>query len=253
MHETIVQAFAACYDGFAVDRVVVDPILNSRFIDECRQRGCIEPAAELNRCLFNLRKQSRLSAYKAKNRTSFSDEDQYRFASEIAARFMERKHVLSLDMILCDPGLAVEFDGLAQRIAPGFTSLRYRYAALNLRKIKKLQPELVARVASATKEILSWSMSEFDIDMVSTGQGLYLLFDANQLLYVGESDNLRSRLKKHLDHSDNKGFARWLWETGPDELNIEVQVLEPETPSRVRKALELELIRSREPLFNVKR
>lgn len=156
----IAEAFAACCDGYAVDRVIVDPELNSRFIAECRARGCTDVEVQLNLQLFNLRKQGKLSQLKAAKRTSVEDQDSYRFASEIAARFMERKHGLSLDMILCDSELAAQFDELAQRIAPGFTSLQYRYAALNLRKVKKLQPELVARVASATKEIHSWSMSD---------------------------------------------------------------------------------------------
>jgi site-specific DNA-methyltransferase (adenine-specific) len=249
----IVQAFAACHDGYAVDRVIADPELNNRFISACRDLGCNETATELNRKLINLRKQGRLSELKARRKTSFPDEDAYRFASEIAARFMERQLGISLDLILCDPELARQFDEMAQRISPGFTSLQYRYAALNLRKVKKLQPELVSRVASRPLLVQSWPMNDFDIELVPVNQGLYLLYDSNELLYVGESDNLRSRLKKHLDHSDNKGFARWLWDTGSDALNIEVHVLKADTPARTRKALELELIRSRSPVFNIKR
>ena len=44
-----------------------------------------------------------------------------------------------------------------------------------------------------------------------------------------------------------------MWEFGTERLYIEVQVLERSTLSRVRKALELELIRSRQPILNVKR
>jgi hypothetical protein len=249
----IEQAYAACYDGFSVDRVIVDPELNRQFIDECRQRGRTESVAELNRELINLRKRGMLSEYKATKRTSFRAEDAYRFAAEIAARFMERQHSSSLDSILCDPALASQFDELAQRIAPGYSPLQYRSAALNLRKVRKLRPELVARVASQANEVHSWPMREFNLELVPNGQGLYLLYDANELLYVGESDNLRSRLKKHLDHSDNKGFARWLWDTGSDGLNVEIHVLNSDTSARVRKALELELIRSRNPIFNIKR
>ncbi len=249
----IEQAYAACYDGYSVDRIIVDPELNRRFIDECRQHGSNEPVAELNRKLFNLRKRGLLSQHKATRRTSFRGEDAYRFAAEIAARFMERQHATSLDSILCDPALASQFDEMANRIAPGYSPLQYRFAALNLRKVRKLRPELVARVAAQAIAIHSWPMRDFDLENVPNEQGLYLLYDANELLYVGESDNLRSRLKKHLDHSDNKGFARWLWDTGPDGLNIEVHVLPGDTSARVRKALELELIRSRNAIFNIKR
>ncbi len=63
---------------------------------------------------------------------------------------------------------------------------------------------------------------------------------------------MRVRIKQHLDHSDRKELARWLWENGTEELRLEIQLLEPDTPTRVRKALEAELIRSRDPVFNVK-
>jgi hypothetical protein len=72
------------------------------------------------------------------------------------------------------------------------------------------------------------------------------------LLYVGETSNLRSRIKKHLDHSDNRELARWLWINTAAELRLEIQVLTPKTPTRVRRALEAELIASRGPIYNVK-
>jgi excinuclease UvrABC nuclease subunit len=46
------------------------------------------------------------------------------------------------------------------------------------------------------------------------------------VLYVGEAINLRKRLRKHLDHSDNKGLARWLWENGATDLHLKIHVLE---------------------------
>ncbi|SFJ69527.1 GIY-YIG nuclease family protein [Planctomicrobium piriforme] len=249
----IERAFAGCYDGFSVDRIVFDPDLNPRFIEECRKLGLAEPPEVLNWNLLNLRKRGLLAAYPVAKRTSFRNEDQYRFAAEIAARFLERQQGISLDRLLCNPVLALEFDRLAERIAPGFLPLQYRWAALNLRKSKKLRPELAARVAAEPVQASCWRIQDFRLEQVAATQGLYLLYDSKQLLYVGESDNLRSRLKKHLDHSDNKGFARWLWEFGSEGLNIEVHVLAPQTAAKVRKALELELIRSRKPVFNIQR
>ena len=154
--------------------------------------------------------------------------------------------------MLCDPGLASEFDRRAADIAPGLSSLQYRWAALNLRKAKKFAPEVASRIAPPIA-VYTYRAATLELSDLPTEQGLYLLFANAQLLYVGEAENLRIRIKKHLDHSDNKGFARWLWEFGTDELHIEVQVLAADTERRVRKALELELIRSREPMFNVKR
>ena len=170
----------------------------------------------------------------------------------MAVRFLERRKGVSLDRIIADPQLAEEFDRLAAAIAPGFDSLRYRWAALNLRKTKRLEPELVARVARPV-ELRVFRVGELTADAIPAVAGLYLLYSPKQLLYVGETENLKKRLTKHLDHSDNKALARWLWEFGAEVVQIEVQILADQTESRVRKALELELIRSRQPVFNVKR
>ncbi len=82
---------------------------------------------------------------------------------------------------------------------------------------------------------------------------MYIFYSNRATLYVGESDNLQKRIRKHLDHSDNKELARWLWEYGDASLHLELQVLDKSITQRVRRALEIELIRSRSPVFNVKR
>lgn len=249
----IQQAFEICYHGFSADRVVIDPELNLQFVAECRKIGLEEPVATLNRKLLNLRKRGLLSEYKTVQRTSFPDENDYQFAAEIAARFMERRHETTLDRILCDPDFAAQFDESAAKIMPGYLPLQYRWAALNLRKSRGLKPELASRVAATPQKVIPFAISGLQLEQIPAGQGLYLFYDSKKLLYIGESDNLRLRLKKHLDHSDNKGFARWLWEFGPTGLNVEIHVLDPDTTPRARRALELEMIRSREPEFNIQR
>lgn len=252
MTSLIEFAFDAVRCGYSADRVVADPVINSQFINECRQRGLQDPAATLNRRLLNLRKKRRLSGRPRAKRTHFPDEDEYRFAAEIAVRFLERRDGVTLDGIVCDPETAKEFDRIAERIAPGYNSLQYRWAALNLRKAKKLEPELVARIAPPI-DIINIPVKEVMLDTIPPSPGVYLFICEDKLLYVGETKNLRIRMAKHLDHSDNKGLARWIWEYGTENLHLEMQILESQTKARVRKALELELIRSRNPIFNVKR
>lgn len=94
-------------------------------------------------------------------------------------------------------------------------------------------------------------VEEIEAGEIPNRQGLYIFFDREQALYVGECENLSKRLKKHLGHSDNKGLARWLWQHGMKALHLEIQVLPESTIARVRKALEAELIMSRKPIFNV--
>ena len=251
MKAKIISAFEAVRSGNSVDRVVVDPELNAAFLDECRRQGLVADAATLNRALINLRKAGLLRGLKSRSLSPGSD-DPYRFAAEMAARHMERRDGVTLDDILCDPALARELDKLAASISPGFTPLQYRWSALNLRKTSRLSPELLARIAPP-QQVLSFAVPKLLLESVPSAQGLYLFFTPQTCLYVGEAENLRNRIGKHLDHSDNKGLARWMWDQGTAELFVEFQVLNSATAQKVRRALERELIRGRNPVFNISR
>ncbi len=249
--KTIVrEAFLAVRDGYSPDVVIADPDLNRRFLEACRSRGLADSDYSLNLQLFNLRKAGDLKGLPKSKRMLVRNQDEFRFASEIAVRYLERQHRISLDRILCDPVRAREFDQVAGRIAPGYASFQYRWAALNLRKRRKLRPELLSRVVPA-QAVISRRVSELKIDQVPVQQGVYLFFDESSVLYVGETENLRKRLGKHLEHSDNKGLAQWLWAHGSSGLHVEFHVLAADTATRVRKALEAELVLSRRPVFNV--
>jgi site-specific DNA-methyltransferase (adenine-specific) len=145
---------------------------------------------------------------------------------------------------------AVEFVGLAADLAPGFTPFQYRWAALSLRKRKALRPELLGRVV-APETVVTLRAEEVKPEELPVRSGLYLFIEPGRVLYVGECQSLRKRIGKHLDHSDNKGLAQWLWQHGITDLHVEYHVLPADVSTRVRKAMEAELIRSRRPLFNV--
>jgi len=246
----IKHAFLATPGEFSPDRVVADPELNASFLAFCREQGLTQPDAELNQCLLNLRKAGELAGIRKSVRTSFPDADEYAFASEIAIRFLEREHRVTLDHVICNPDMAREFDEIATRIAPGYSSLQYRWAALSLRKTRHLQPEILGHTIIPTV-VRNLRVVDLDTDTIPLTQGLYFFFDSSQTLYVGETENLRGRIRKHLDHSDNRGLAHWLWAHGPDELNVEYHVLPQGTTTRIRKAMERELIISRQPLLNI--
>jgi predicted GIY-YIG superfamily endonuclease len=251
LKQSVAAAFKECRSGLSSDRVIADPDLNQQFILCCRKLGRDEPEKQLNATLMNLRKQGLLRGLRSK-RTTFTDTDDYRFASEIAVRHLERSRGVTLDQILCDPGLAIEFDETAARLAPHYSSLKYRWAALGLRKTHQLSPEILSRVIRP-ESVTLFDVPSMDVTDVPSNQGLYVFFDSRQCLYVGEATNLQNRIRKHLDHSDNKGLARWIWECGTESLKLETQTLPTNTKTAVRKAFELELIRSRNPVFNVKR
>jgi predicted GIY-YIG superfamily endonuclease len=248
----ICTAFDETCHGFSVDRVVTDPLLNGEFIRTCRGLGVAATPVEINLFLLNLRKRGLIKREKRSIKTSFPDEESYRFASEIAARFIEKRDATTLDRIICDPVLAIEFDALAAEIAPGYSPLQYRWAALNLRKSRALRPELLSHVVRPTG-ISVGAVQHVVVREISTKQGLYIFYGQKETLYVGEAINLQKRIAKHLDHSDNKNLARWFWVNGFRDVYLEVQVLAENTSTKIRKALEAELISTRHPVFNIQR
>lgn len=254
MHDRklILEAFIEIRKGWSADRVIADPILNAIFIQACCARNISVSAEDLNLTLMNARKGGQLSGCSRSKKTSFSDEDDYAFAAEIAIRFLERRDGTNLDRVICSPEKASEFDDLAGRLAPGYTSLQYRWAALNLRKRKALKPEQMSHVVASEKVKID-RVEDLVIKNITVNQGLYVFTDSNSknTLYVGEASNLRKRLGKHLEHSDNKGLAHWIWEHGTDGIWVELHELPISTSKKTRRALEYELIQSRMPEFNV--
>ena len=251
MKDQIVQAFHTASHGFSPDRVIADPDFNRAFLSECDRLGLGSDAAELNRSLLNLRKRGALCGISSR-RTILKDQSELRFAAEIAARFLERKYEITLDQIICDPQYAERFDEIARSIVPGGTPFDYRWAALNLRKQQRLKPEVLARVARPSS-VLQFKVAGLSLGLVPQSPGLYLFYSNQATLYVGEAENLQNRIRKHIDHSDNKELARWFWEFGDALLHLQLQVYEKSITQRVRRALEVELIRSCKPLFNIRR
>jgi site-specific DNA-methyltransferase (adenine-specific) len=249
MRATVRDAFLAVRGECSPDVVIADPYLNQQFLRECQDRGLSDTAPILNQCLLNLRKSSDLQGIKSR-RVTVRDQEDFRFASEIAVRYLERRDQVSLDQIICDPVRAAEFDTFAACIAPGFTPFQYRWAALGLRKTRNLRPELLGKVVRA-EAVVTQPASSMKIAELPTGPGLYLFIGPAHVLYIGECQNLRKRISKHLDHSDRKALAHWFWEHGTADLHVEYLVLPKGTSARVRKAMEAELIRSRKPHFNV--
>ncbi len=252
MSNKIVVAFSSICNGYSPDRVVADPSLNCQFLERCKELGIEGEAAWCNKNLLNARKAGFLKGAKCNKRTTFSNAHDYRYASEIAIRHLERKYDVTLDDIICTPFMAKEFDQIAENICPGFTALEYRWAALNLRKSSNLKPELLSHVIRPTG-VSFGNVEKLDFTTLPMAQGLYIFYGAKQTLYVGEAQSLRRRIEKHLDHSDNRELARWFWENGFIDVHLELQQLPVDTSTKIRRALESELIASRHPVFNIQR
>ena len=251
MESRVIESFLKVRDGRSADAVIADPDLNALFVASCRQRGLQQLAKELNWCLYNLRKTGALQAYSTTKYTRPRQRDDYLFACEIAARSLEDREHTTVDRILCDPELASQFDDLVQQLAPGHSIRDYRFTALTLRKCRKLRPEPIASFVNPTV-IGPLAAERIDFDVIPSAAGVYLLYTGTErYLYIGEAENLKRRIQKHLDHSDRKQLAQWLWRQGYSSLFIELHVLPSGTSTRQRKAYENALIKSRQPLFNI--
>jgi len=250
----IAQAYLEVRGGYSIDRVVADPELDRRFLSRCRELGVAGTDFELNWRLFNGRKNKWLSDLpKTKNYTP-SRKDEFEFSSEIAIRYVQEQvqakddRGISLDKIICDPDLAAEFDKIAARLAPGFSTLDYRWVALGVRKA-------AGRYASKAKEAKVLSFSDFvdtqsvQASKIPTGQGVYWFRCEDESLFIGETDNLRHRIERHFDTSGTQGLPDWLYERGSRVISLCV-VPTPQITAVERKIIELRALYAYEPFFN---
>jgi site-specific DNA-methyltransferase (adenine-specific) len=207
----VVEAFQKTHEGFSADRVVADPGLNHQFVSTCQQFGLAGDARTWNTLLFRLRKAGKLAHIDTARWTTvaWEDCDDYLFASEIALQQMlDEKLARSLDEILCDPALAVEFDAASAALAPGYAPLDYRWAALRLRKEAK-QARSRAAVLIPPRLGPMMPLEEFQPEAQPACSGLYLLSESrSRKLYAGETMNLRRRLTLQFGKKQKAAWSR---------------------------------------------
>lgn len=253
---SIVQkAFSASHDGWSSDEVLLQDDLNAKFISICKDACPSVATRELNRALLNRRKAGRLEGTVIRSRSDRHVE--YKHVAEIVARLLSDKHQVNTDEIMCDPALRKEFDSETKRLAPDIDSYLLRKAAFGLRKSRRLRPEFVVRIADWGREITAHSVAalQADPELIPNRPGVYIFRDSTGYLYVGESKNLRTRLKEHLDDSDRTSLAKYLVTNARSSISIEIHSFDPESKAketRIRRAYESEIIASRSPRFNVR-
>lgn len=207
------DAFQQVHDGYATDRVVVDPDLNARFLQRCRDLGLSESDYKLNHLLLDIRKSKKVLLPLTTKLTQFKDYDDYEFASEIAFRYLQRKFSVTLDRVICDPDLRRQFDEVALRFSPRTPVLKLRCAALNLRKSHRLRPLQGERPEYDL--VSAGPVASIRLDQLPEFPGLYSFYDRNRPVFAGETAGLRRRIAFHLASSDARGLPDWL-EFGPD-------------------------------------
>ena len=249
------ESFRETHAGWSSDEVLIRDDLNQAFIDHCRKQLPKATEQELNWALLNLRKAGKLGI----KATQFNNEsyDDVVHLAEIAARSVQDKFQISTDAIMADPKYKKEFDTIAAGIDPSVEAYPIRKCALRLRKARHLKPELITRIADWNREVLEFSAAKVALDgeLIPENPGVYMFRDKTGYLYIGEAISLRERLKAHLDDSDRKSLANYLQQQGSESISIEIHSFPADSRMNelpVRRAYESELIRSRQPRFNVR-
>jgi DNA modification methylase len=212
----IVDAFRETYRGFSVDRVIADPILNEDFQHACKRHSVAETAAQCNRQLLAIRRNGELRRIldidQFEVTTLGRDElEPMLFASEIAWQQLRMLHRLTLDELLCDPRLATQLDQRAQRIAPGYPPLHYRWGALRMRKaIHTAEAHL--RIRSAAKVIEGFSepmgLDGIGSQPLPAKPGVYVVSSPTKTLFVGEACDLQQRMNDQFGtHEQRRAYA----------------------------------------------
>ncbi len=249
------KAFVKTHDGWSADEVLLNTELNKPFIKACHESLPNIDAAKLNWTLINLRKAGHLKGIKTTRRNQ-KPLHKYSQIAEISARLVHDRHQVSIDRIMADPMLRAEFDKEVLRIDPQLDLYSARKTAFQLRKQRRLKPELIARIADWGREIESYSVEQVSNEpqLIPKHPGIYIFRDQSGYLYIGQSENLQQRLKEHLDESSNFALAAYLGDQVNENITIEIHAFDPNSRAKktmIRRAYESELIASRKPRFNI--
>ena len=259
LKRVVANAFVKTHQGFSSDEVILQSDLNNAFINACQEQLPGTDAAEFNWTLINLRKAGKLPANTSR-RAKMKPADaspEAKHVGEICARVIMDRHGVSIDRVMTDPKLVDDFNASAKKMSVDVNLYQARKAAFRLRKTRKLKPELITRIADWGRKVTEYQADELakKTDALPESPGIYLFRDISGYLYIGEAVNLRKRLTQHLDESDRKALGSYLERQGFKGVIVEVHTFAKDSRIKeigVRRAYESELIRSREPRFNVR-
>lgn len=233
-------------DRGSPDLYVADPVRNAEFLAECRKLGVIESPYVINKTLFYMRKTNLLKGLNSK-RTSI-DYEECAFASEFAATELRYETGSAIDDILCEPSLALRFDAIARRLAPGHSSFEYRWAGLSIRKSGRhgeLKHGYQMPPLTATFRLVS-----DPIDSVPDAFGVYLLSEGTKPLYARAMEHLRHGIELHRRPETLEALSSEFWQPEPERFIVSYAIL-PE--KKLLRPVEHQLIEEKKPIFNIPR
>lgn len=259
--DQIVTAYRVASNGYSADEVMIRDDLRVSFLERLSESvdATLSDGQRTQAVLslLQLRKAGKLSVAATQRGGPIADD--IGPVAEIAARVVTDRHRISSDQMLADEAMRNELQREAELIRPDIDAYAVRRTVLGLRKKRQLKPELVLQVADWDREIGTYTLkqlgSELAAGTVSTGPGVYLFRIPSGYLYVGEAANLATRLSQHIGGSDRASLADYLAGDQADQVTVELHQFPADSPAKrvtVRRAYESELIRSRDPTFNVR-
>ena len=257
----LAESFTQSHDGYSSDEVLINEKLRTAFLTALREHGIQikteEDESDSLLALLALRKRGKLNVTATKR--AEPAKDTFLPAAEIASRVVLDRHRVSSDTMLANPRLRAEFYDEAKKLGGTIDEYQLAKSVLRLRKIRQLKPELVLRVADWDRSIATYTVKELrerlTQNKIPKSPGVYLFRDASGYLYIGEAENLEARLQQHISGSDRIILADYLRSHTSSEVSVELHVFPKDSPAAtltVRRAYESELIRSREPKFNIR-
>lgn len=247
-------AFLAVREQDSVERVIVDDALNRRFIESCRRDFGIEDSRfRLNLALMTLRKRGELRGLNSERRKHVGEQWRYAYASEIAAQTMFYRHGVTVDTLICHPGLIQQFDALAEALAPGFTAFEYRWTALNIRK-KGTGAVVETNSHNDPVRSLDWStpIPFTRAQEAPDDEGVYVLREDGINLFVGSSEDIQASLVAGQQIAQPALFGLELWEPNAEQMSWQyAEMIGSE--SEERYSIVRRLVGTFRPVFNVPR
>jgi predicted GIY-YIG superfamily endonuclease len=254
LRAAVKSAFEQSHGGWSSDEVILNAELNRAFLFRCKTVLPDVPDVDFNWTLLNLRKAGLLDVVATKRNSK--KVGQFAPLAEIAARLVCDRQQVSSDRMMCDPDLKAQFDEVVKSIDPQADLDSVRRAAFQLRKQRQLRPELLLRIADWGREIHSYPLEQVRThpDLVPELPGIYIFRDHTGYLYIGQTDNLQTRLQTHFSESHNFSLANYLKNQANDNIVLELHSFQADSRAKetmIRRAYESELIASRKPRFNI--
>ncbi len=216
----VTTAFRNTHEGCSEERVIADPELNRRFTDACKDYALAGDARSWNALLLELRRSGRHALIDIAGHPgpALAECDGCLAAAEIAWRLLlDQQKAESISEILCDPFLAAEFDQMASRICPGYSSFQYRWAALQITanaKRARVRASVLAAPSTFGPQI---SFKQLASHTIPDSPGVFIFRSSKDPVFVGETLSLTHQLRQL---SDSDCLNAWGELTGADSVQI---------------------------------